>query len=89
MMPPFVHENSAWNLIWSKKNVFYSLGEVFFDTSLTLYYLHVHSNDLGTFIPPLKSRAIQPTITNIFYDQPLVDGNQLHYEDMESGIGSL
>ena len=69
--------------------LFYNLGGVFLDTSLTLYYLQVHSNDLGTFIPPLKTRAIQPIITNIIYDQPLVGGNQLHYEDMESDIGSF
>ena len=28
----------------------------------------VHSNELGTFIPPLMLRAIEPTIIKIFYD---------------------
>ena len=39
-------------------------------------------NELGAFIPPLMSKATKPTLTGIFYDQPLVYRNQLHYEDL-------
>ena len=35
----------------------------------------MHGNELGTFIPPLMSWAIEFTITNISYDWPFVCGN--------------
>jgi hypothetical protein len=43
----------------------------------------MYSNELGPFIPPLTSRAIQSTIINVVYNQPLVCGNQYHLEDLE------
>lgn len=46
----------------------------------TLYCHGVYSNEPRTFTLPLTSRAIEPTIINIIYDQPLVCRNQLHYE---------
>lgn len=35
--------------------------------SLSLYHQRMHCNELETFIPPLISREIQSTITNILY----------------------
>ena len=51
---------------------------------LTHYCPWVYSNELGAFIPLLISWAIELTITNIFYDDPLVCGYQLHHEDMST-----
>lgn len=46
----------------------------------------MHCNELGTFIPSLMSRAMDSTIINILYDQPLVCGNQPIYEDLGKKI---
>ena len=54
--------------------------------TLTHYWPRVYSNELGAFLPLLISRAIELTITNIFYDHPLVCGYQLHYEDIPTKI---
>ena len=42
---------------------------------LTLYCQRVHSNELETFLSLLMLSAIQSTITNINFNQPLVYGN--------------
>jgi hypothetical protein len=49
---------------------------------LTLYWCSLHSNDLGTFTPPLRLRPIQANVINMFYDRPLVCEIQLYNEDM-------
>ena len=58
--------------------------KIHFDILRDIYNLYLnfqhHLQIVKSFIPPLMSRATQPTITNKFYDQPLVCANQLHYE---------
>ena len=49
---------------------------------LTLSCQPAHSNiELGIFIPSFMLKAIQLTITNMFFDQSLVCENQLHCEE--------
>jgi hypothetical protein len=56
---------------------------------LTIYFQLVHSNKLDFFMPPLVTKANQPIVTNIFYDQPLTCENHVHYVDMERKISLL
>lgn len=44
--------------------------------------VYVHSNELINFIPSFVLRVIFFTFINIFYAQPLVCGNQLHFEEL-------
>lgn len=45
--------------------------------------------ELGVFIPVLMSRTVWCTITNMFYDEPLVCGNQLYIEGFRRNVPSF
>jgi hypothetical protein len=42
----------------------------------------VYFTQLGTLVAPLTSRASIPVVINVCFDQPLVCGIKLHYEDV-------
>ena len=44
----------------------WALGDMLSIMYLTLYCMQLHSNELGTFIPPLMLRAMQSIVSNTF-----------------------
>ena len=72
-------QNNKWTIIGDRLSMRSPI-------MLTHYWPRVYSNELGAFLPLLISRAIELTITNIFYDHPLVCRYQLHYEDIPTKL---
>ena len=45
--------------------------------------------EVETFTPPLTSEAIQPTITNLCYDQPFVFGRIFKYKPYTWSVAKI